>query len=296
MFHIYLIYVLYLLYICFIFTLYMFHIYLIYVSYLFDICFGFISYMFCNYSMTPYQCSGRSPALDCRKKGWMDRFRLETYFHLIDYVYNAGLYLDRPSFNIGIMPLELNNKIQNAMKLGKSRHDIQTATYETEIAQAILNFVTYGFHTRQHALPSRKRQFPKNKTHKEENPELFTVLDAIYSGLLNGSLFEHELHENEYKKYLLMPTTTINKLLPSIVYDKMVENNLKFNKEEDWTERHNMALIALIKRHNMKGVTVENINTLVEAFTNAKCHKELVKRNILKDKLFHAINKIKRKN
>ncbi len=233
---------------------------------------------------------GGSPAYKLSSRGYQDRLIQESKISNLEYAWNCGKGIFQPSFHWGIMGGEFKNKQQNILALCKTSHYMCTALYEISIAKCILNYLTYTMHVKQCKLPKAKRRFPQYPTMKDEYPWVMQKLQNIYNGVSSLLTVEHEFHSDENHVFYLMPNTRIIKILPTLIYDKIISNNITFNKTDEWNERHKYGLHAIIEKYNITQVNDENIQTLIEEFKENGLHQFATKKllsgklqNILKN-------------
>ncbi len=244
-----------------------------------------------------YQTSGKSPVYQTWKRGYQDRLRNEAAPDICVNIFNCGKYLKVPTYHNGIMVQERNNKLQNILDLCKSSHHMNTALLEIDIAKAILNYLNFQMHEKQYELPAYKRRYPQYAPHKH-GPYLpiFEQLKSIYIHLLSLELFKKQFHQQKQisdNKYIwtLLPNTDIVSIVPKIIVDKIIANNLLMNKENQWTQKHTYGVRALVEEFKIKTLNDTNIEFVINKLRQCQINKKLLKKNLIAAKIKDAIKK-----
>ncbi len=274
--------------------------------------------------MKPYQCSGKSPAYPSHTKSGQDRSRIETNIEICRFSSNTGKFLRQPTWNMGILNLELLNKWQNALKLGSSGYTLISKKKNIKFAQIILLFLIHKYHAKQHNISKSKRVFPQYETERDANKVINKSLDVLFTKLIAGMFGKDELHSTELNindifddnnntnknddsntRYNLMANCSVAKCVKAAMEQKIINDGLLI-KDNKWNQKLTYGLHRLIKKNNWHkqelsekniiAIVDKNINTVYKEYRQAGVDPKLICKKLLKDRMFRALKKyIKKK-
>ncbi len=246
------------------------------------------------HSFMPFQDGGRNPVYQVREYGYQQRMAQECDCELTLLSYNAGKFIPETPFNYGIFVGEFNNKIQNMFNTGKSTHSLFSGLIEIPMCCSVINYQCFRRYLKQRDMVTiHQKKFPNVQSHIQNYPHVFDDLAHLYKTLFSLELIQQQFHKNENEDWFLMPTASITKVIPQLLYTEIVDNNILFNKEKQWTEKITYGVHALVQKYNMQHVNDDNIKIIQKALRKVKLTELAKNKKVISEKLENILNNYK---
>ncbi len=178
---------------------------------------------------------------------------------------------------IGTMGLESRNNFMNRFCWKFGHQGIILAMTNAEIFKLSANWKCLQYWLNEESKPVPQRKQPQYPTFVQLYPQQFEHLSKAYGAIFSLKLFDNLFKANDGKYHLITNIEYDEKRLKDKIYEMMLLNELKFDKDDEkWTHNHKNALWLYLMRYHDKAPINNKILREVSTFFNDKFHLDLL--------------------